>query len=388
MIKVMKNRTIFLACSYIFFAWLLVGQMAYSATLQGRINGETLNWLNARYSSSSRGLYLEPSAWQPISGLMPTSEWVPGSSFTTSAPLVLASGSNEVIIDDVDVSGLSYKFRGGSGGFSGSDDLPTSGLPVDLCSKSIYESAKVDVYGNNCIGSKTLSLASEGATLTPFQFARPLLGGLESSKLIKAFEGKEKGVYSGVIYVKPAYAFKQPASGVWTYRHASPVPISIVIDYEPALLSSITVTGNGVIPAKYNTLEKKIDGKTSYFIKATGAFTSGLRMTFENRDYHLVGDFPKHEEVSSPVIPYSIDCFGCEGKVKRELVVDGELQALDGTSADGNWVIAGMEKDNEINVVLDIGYELGGHEGEIEEISGLSSGSYRDVFTVIFEANL
>ncbi len=372
MIKVMKSLIISPAFKGLVIAFTLYIESSWAITLQANITGDKIQWLNA--SQSEIGGYLVPSAWQPMSDLMPTREWVPGGYLDSGSDFIFTSGGVEVSIPGAKVSGTSYKYPSGF-------DVSGESSVFPVCSESVYDSSsQVDVFGIECVGDKTLLLSTE-STLTPFLFARPIISGFDDKKVVEAFTGSPEGTYTATVYVKPAYAFRHPVSDVWTYRYANSVPVTIVIDYQPAELASVTIMGSGVIPALYNTTDETITGKTSYLVKAEGVFPGGLRLTFEDRDYSLIKSESGRNKKAIPKIPYEIKCNECED---FNIVNDGSLEPLQGSSADGNWTLAyDTASDGEIYLNLELGYML-----EKSDLSEISSGTYHDVFTVIFEANL
>lgn len=375
MIKVTKKHIISQGCKQLVLALVFIAPYSVAVTIQGTLKGNSLEWMNASYS----GDYLRPSAWQPMTDLMPTTEWVPGGYLASSdAGLILTNKGFRVSIDETRVFGVSYKYQRFETGEI------TSGVGFPICGEgSSYSSNQVDLFGTGCIGEKTLR-AEGGKTLTPFQFVRPIVKGLSSLDVVKAFEDADapEGIYTGTMYVKPAYGFKQPVSNVWTYRYANSVPVSVSINYQPSMLSKLTVSGNGVMPALYNTMTKSISGATTYFIKAEGAFANGLRLTFKRHEFRMKNMSVEMPSDLAKTIPYNIECNLCDDK---NIVVDGELQKLTGESPEGNWTLVGEAGADEVMFDLKLSYLLEKDRGDLDSIS---SGEFRDEFVAVFEANL
>lgn len=374
MTKAMKNRIIYSTYSCVAIAIMLFSRPLWATTvLYGNITGDELQWSNASYSD---GGYLVPSQWQPISHLTPTSEWLPGGYISSDEGLTLMGDSDAIVtIPDAQVFGISYRFSGFSK-TEGSSDAPT----IAACDTSDYGTLQVDVYGVGCAGNRTLKL-DKGTTRSPFQFLKPSIVGIDVKSLVAAFQNADAsaGLYTGTMYVKPAYAFRQPVSEVWTYRYVESVPVTVMLQYQPAMLANITVSGNGVISPSYDVANKVITGETRFGVTAEGTFSNGLRLTFEHKERYEMKPFSPRAEAG---IPYDITCIGC---LDTDIVENGILNELQGNDGDGAWTLAGGMGRNatSVNLNLVVSYEL-----KKDDLKEISSGKYRGSFIVVFEANL
>ncbi|TNZ80503.1 hypothetical protein CGK40_26105, partial [Vibrio parahaemolyticus] len=135
------------------------------------------------------------------------------------------------------------------------------------------------------------------------------------------------------------------------------------IRYVPAFLTNVQVLGNGVMTPTYDTVRYSVSGDTAFKIQASGLFTSGVKLTFEDRRYEL-----KHSELESR-LPYDVTCPTC---TDASIVKDGELQLTSGeTTAPGSGSL----------VAFDLLVHFDASDGEVE------TGRYADSMVVYFEEN-
>ncbi len=331
----------------------LLSSLAHAVTLSAKLTGEELVWQNGMHISE----YLTSTNWQILGGLPPTTEWAPGTFITApSAGITLSNGTDSVTVP-VKVSGMQYGLGAASDKFP--DQVPTSGGKE--CSKFRLEAVTASAIGYGCVAGN----AYKGTTLyTPFQFARPLIE-LDDATLINAFktEGLPEGTYSGSITTSPFYMYRSQG-GAWTYRQFGPASLTLQIQYIPAFLANVQVLGNGVMIPTYDTVSHSVSGETAFKVKAAGSFTSGVKLTFEDRTYEL-----KHSESESR-IAYDVTCSACSD---TDIVKDGALQL---TGKETNVPGSGS------SVFFDLFISFNASDSEVE------TGFYTDNLVVYFEENL
>ncbi len=345
-------------------ASLALPQAAQAAAINGTLTGDKLTWFNVQH----QGEYLTTSNWRPVSGLMPTSEWIPGT-FIGTPPAMLTMHnveSGETLQLDFTVAGLQYNLGSAAGSFSETGSTP-SGYRV--CDTALSQGAVATLVSREsrgiCLGAT--SYLSDSGAAAPFQFVRPVI---RAADIAAAFrEAKvSSGRYSGTVLVQPAYGFRSP-TGSWTYRNALAVPVTLNLRYEAASLVSLDISGNGVMDAEYDPANMTASGSAQYTITANGYFNDGLKLTFPGQDFQL--RYAGEKDTGVKDIPYSIDCNGCDD---QQIVKQGLLNLNSGQT-----VVPG--EGNTLKFIFDVHYD---------DISAdnLQTGNYYDQFTVYFEENL
>ncbi|MGF1683979.1 hypothetical protein L4D09_22505 [Photobacterium makurazakiensis] len=342
---------------------LVLSASVQAATLNGTLEGETLRWQNGQVSGS----YLTLSNWQPVNGLQPTSEWIPGTFMTQPATEVdLQNSIGELVTVPIKVVGLDY----GLG--QAADKFPHRGNPTfsgpGLCTPPVEQTATTArAIGHSCIASESYQTSSSSVMYTPFQFARPVLEA-DSQQIAQAFRSKGvgSGQYTGTVNVRPAYYFKSP-TGTWTYRQSLLVPVIVRIRYEAARLESLTVEGNGDMLPIYNTIDNTVSGSTSFRVTAKGYFTQGVQLSFDDVPYQMSLESDPQQK-----LPYSISCTACD---ESPIVTNGVLQLADGETVVGN------------NGLDEFQFDLRAHYDDVGP-SEIETGQYRGQFTVYFEEAL
>lgn len=359
MIKAFKRNLIYKSQYLLFFGFLIISGYANSVTLNGSLKGDDLRWLNGIQQSG----YLTPSNWTPMSGVQPTTEWVPGT-FMNNQPdsFILQNTSGDSVTISASTVGIQYNLGQASGYFT---DFGSGPSGLSICGTSQVNSSDSTVIGDKCIADKSYVSTN---SYTPFQFARPILS-IDEVQLVQAFKDAKvpTDYYTGTVVVHPFYAYKSP-TGNWTYSTSNNIVVTVAIRYEAANLSSIRKFGTGVIHPLYNVEAHTVSGSTRYVITADGSFTEGLKLTFTHDGD---GDFNLKHDNADKSIPYSIDCEKCADQF---VVKDGKINV-----ANGETTLPG-EGDN-IEFQFKIHYDNVGLEN-------IETGSYNDSFTVYFEENI
>lgn len=333
----------------------LLSPLTQALTLNAKLTGEELVWQNGMIVDG----YLTSTNWQVLGGLAPTTEWAPGT-FMAAPPteITLTNGSDSVKVP-VEVSGMQYGLGAAADKFPDQITTP-SGVS---CGSGHFQlqTAVAAVIGSGCVAGN----AYQGSTLyTPFQFARPLVT-LDDAALVSAFSAANlpEGTYSGSIATSPFYMYRSQG-GAWTYRQFGPMPLSVQIRYVPAFLSNVQVLGDGVMTPTYDTVSYSVSGDTAFKIQATGLFTSGIKLTFEDRTYEL-----KHSDLESRIV-YDVTCPTC---ADTNIVQGGELQLTSHeTTVPGSGSF----------VAFDLLVHFDAAASEVE------TGRYADSMVVYFEENL
>jgi hypothetical protein len=149
----------------------------------------------------------------------------------------------------------------------------------------------------------------------------------------------------------------------------------ITIDYQAAILESLTVFGDGMIDPQYDTGTKRISGSTTYDVVLGGTLPTGVIMTFSptSGDYEMT-----HTENSLEKIPYSITCtVGC-ASADKVIVQDGLMNTS--SFPDSKVITVDGVGSNQVNLVYEISFDVDGNS--------INSGNYQGSFNVVYEVNL
>ncbi len=345
--------------------WLVFGLFflcfsSFGASVTGKLSGDKLRWVNGHRNSS--GEFLVSNSFDNPSGLPETSNWFPGTFAASANELILLSESGDEVSVPALLVGATYQLtRGYSAG-----GRPAIGTPCTIQSLS-GQAMVADSSGAFCVASN--SALYESATI-PFSQYQPILK-LNNSDLIKAFENKPTGTYSGTMTGTLRYGFYVNATGhALSYRNV-PVTFSVQIRNIGSQLSKVIVLGNGHIQPTYNTYRHTASGKTAYRINAFGDFDTGVQFRFvgkDNDDYKLKStDHPLAKK-----IPYTILCTDCQPD--SLLVEDGVLRNPE------SWNRI-EQSGSFISFNLDISYDN-------VNVKDVVDGHYQDTFTLMLEAIL
>ncbi|EHK2924755.1 hypothetical protein J7Y46_004644 [Vibrio parahaemolyticus] len=346
------KTTLGLLCGALLFCPLL-----QAATVTGKIAGEELRWL----SGHSEGDVLVSNSFDHATGLPPTDKWIPGTFAHSTKLLTLTSESGSKVRVPAELVGATYL---AAGGFT--PDTVPMGAPI--CADAILATQTTVVSRDSsfCIAENS---ARYSAAQTPFAQYRPILK-LDQSALIKAFEDKPSGTYTGAVSGTLRYGFYVPVSSALSYRNI-PVTFSVQLRHVASRLSRLSVLGTGLITPKYNTYRHTAQGSTGYKITANGAFETGIRFRFVSKaanDYSL-------KAVSAPLataLPYNISCAQC--LPDTTLVENGVLRNPE------QWIRV-EQSGSSVSFDLNIFYD---------EVSAndVVNARYQDSFTLMLEAIL
>lgn len=337
---------------------MLFPMSGHAFTANASFVGNTLKWKNATDAPIGSGS-LVLTDWTPVSGMPPTTTWIPGNFASQPATSMTLSGPGGTAILPIVVNGIEYNW---------SSSAPVAGIGIstgvpicDFDSLGANSGYEANDNGTPCVSKYQIQ---NGNAVTPFYFIRPIFD-IDAGDLSQALEGKASGTYSGTIPLSVRYYYVT-SGGALSYFILSQ-SLTFVIDFQPAILTDVQITGNSVLAPVYNTSNSTVSGSTRFNITATGIFPNGITLTFENRTYEM------SDAVSGSKIPYSIMCSSCSD---NQIVLDGVYQL---PSVETSVPIAGNAQL--INFNLDVSYN---------NVDGkqLSSGTYSDTFTIIFKEKL
>ena len=331
----------------------LLSPITQALTLNAKLTGEELVWRNG----IRIGGYLTSTNWKILGDLAPTMEWSPGTFMAVPMKEITLSNGVDSVTVPIEVSGMQYGLGAAADKFP--DQIPTPGGMS--CAEFQLQAATALVIGSGCAAGN----AYQGSTFyTPFQFARPLIT-INNGTLINAFKEANlpEGIYNGTITTSPFYMYRSQG-GAWTYRQFGPVPLSIQVYYIPAFLTNVDVVGDGVMRPTYDTVNHSVSADTTFKVRATGLFTSGIKLTFKNRTYEL-----KHSKLDSR-IAYDVTCPACSD---TSIVKNGTLQLASGeTTVLGSGSLVAFD--------LLVHFDASGDE--------VDTGNYTDSIVVYFEENI
>lgn len=331
---------------------LLPMSWAHAFTLNGSVANGRVTWDNLVLSHGQNTL----STWTPLSGLTPTTRWRPGfmASPQPVSSITLVNGGNSISLPLL-LTGIEYN----TGSNSITDVI--SSPAMTSCDNNIASGNVIQLVGAwNCSYEK---LINNNASKTPFFFLRPLFS-IDSNAVLTGFEGKPEGYYTGTMPMSIRY-FYYTTSGALTYRDIRK-SFSVQIRHKPSYISSVTLSGSGVLVPTYNKTAKTVSAMTTFQVNATGHFDKGMKMILQDRDYRL------SSQTLNNTIPYSIKCSGaaCADVL---LVTAGALKAP------SSILNAGGDKSR-VDFMLDVSYEN-------IAAANIESGRYTDSFTILFETD-
>ncbi|PTQ06003.1 hypothetical protein [Vibrio sp. ZF 223] len=347
---------------------------SYAAEVYGNItaNGPVV-WNNAAMNSYFGSGAISPSAWT-IAQEQTTAEWYPASMDNQSVNTVtfVNHTSGESFTTSLEVLGVEYNLGSSANYFTLKDHGSNVGAGVaNECASSSTSgtSAKVIQESTLCVSRTGYVSASR---VEPFKFLRPAFSLPDiSSDIFAAPVGT--GTYTASINLSPTYFFTSQ-TGTMTYTRI-PETLLITIDYQAAILESLTVLGSGIIDPQYDTTSKRISGTTRYDVSLFGTLPEGVIMTFSptSGDYELT-----NTENSLEKIPYTITCaIGC-ASADKVIVQDGVLNTA--SFPDSEVVTVDGDGSNRVDVAYDISFDIDGNS--------ISSGNYQGSFNVVYEVNL
>ncbi|WP_255202825.1 hypothetical protein [Vibrio vulnificus] len=364
-----KEINIVLLAFFVFLA-----KYTYASDIYGTISGNTpVVWNNAIPNSYFGNQAVSPSAWT-IAQERTTTEWYPATLDNPSINSVtfVNHSTGESFVTSLQLLGLEYNLGNSASHFTQKDNGSNVGLGVaNECSTTSISASisKVAQESSLCV-SRVGYLSTR--RVEPFKFYRPVFSIPDiSNDIFAAPVGS--GTYTASVQLSPTFFFASE-TGTMTYTRI-PETLLITIDYNAAILESLTVSGDGYIEPQYDTTTKRISGTTRYDVVLGGTLPAGVVMTFSpaTSSYELT-----NVENSLEKIPYTITCtVGCANPDKV-IVQDGVLNSA--SFPDSEVITVNGVGNNEVIVAYDISYDIDGNS--------ISSGSYQGYFNVTYEVNL
>ncbi|KJF81556.1 hypothetical protein [Photobacterium angustum] len=347
--------------------WLAIGAMyafsplsANAAEIEGRIKGENLEWINASTISSN----LAPSIWYTPINLPYADQFVPGGPNTITEQIItLQSGGGMQINLPIELAGMQYEVLSNnnvediSGGSSTSDAQTGN--------------KRVTVIGEG-VANKRITL---NQFEIPFTHYRPLIKNIDKRIWLNAFQeaNAPTGRYMGTLNVRVPYDYYRNSTRI---RNTLDFRIDVVLEYSPALLTSVDVFGADVIePRYYGYPETLVSGSTEYTITAKGIFPNGVLVGLRpiSEFYQLK---PMKDSEVDIGIPYSVKCTsGCD---KNDFITDG-FPDIDNINNRARITTnsGGTKAEARLNVSF-----------KDKKLSELNNDTYVGRFVLIFEAGI
>ena len=347
---------------------------SHAADVYGTITANnSVLWNNAAPNSYFGSEAISPSAWT-IAQEQTTAEGYPATMDNQPVNNVsfVNHSTGESFNTSLELLGVEYNLGSSASYFTSKDYGSNVGMGV------ANECAVANISGSSAkVGQEsTLCVSRMGYTATsriePFKFYRPAFALPNiSNDVFAAPVGS--GTFTASINLSPTYFFTSQ-TGTMTYTRV-PETLIITIDYQAAILESLTVLGDGNIEPQYDTATKRISGTTRYDVSLLGTLPTGVIMTFSptSGDYELT-----NIDNSLEKIPYTITCaIGCESPDKV-IVQDGVLNTA--SFPDSEVITVNGEGSNKVDVAYDVSFDVDGN--------ALSSGNYQGSFNVVYEVNL
>lgn len=347
---------------------------SYAAEVYGTITANNpVVWNNAAANSYFGGEAISPSAWT-IAQERTTTEWYPATMDNQSTNTIsfVNHTTGESFTTSLELLGVEYNLGSSASNFTPKDYGSNVGMGVaNECAASSTSGsiAKVIQESTLCVSRTGYTSASR---VEPFKFFRPAFSLPNISNDIFSVP-VGTGTYTASINISPTYFFTSQ-TGTMTYTRI-PETLMITIDYQAAILESLTVLGTGEIEPQYDTATKRISGSTSYDVFLDGTLPTGVIMTFSptSGDYEMT-----NTESSLEKIPYRITCpVGC-ASADKVIVQDGLMNTS--SFPDSKIITVNGVGSNQVNVIYDISFDVDG--------DSISSGNYQGSFNVVYEVNL
>ncbi|WP_299141285.1 hypothetical protein [uncultured Vibrio sp.] len=376
MITVIIKKSILERNSLIGIVLLLTAlSSSHAAEVYGTITANNpVVWNNATPNSYYGSGAISPSAWT-LAQEQPTAEWYPATMDNQSVNTIsfVNHATSESFTTNLELLGVEYNLGSSASYFTSKDYGSNVGMGV------ANECAITNITGSSAkVGQEsTLCVSRMGYVATsriePFKFYRPAFSLPDISNDVFAAP-VSSGTYTASITLSPTYFFTSQ-TGTMTYTRV-PETLIITIDYQAAILESLTVLGDGNIEPQYDTSTKRISGTTRYDVSLSGTLPTGVIMTFSatsGDDYDLTN-------IDNPLdkIPYTITCaIGCASPDK--VIVDSGVFNT-GSFPESKVITVNAEGSNKVDVAYDVSFDVDGN--------ALSSGNYQGSFNVVYEVNL
>ncbi len=254
------------------------------------------------------------------------------------------------------ITGMQYNNIGIGGG------VTNSGIGTG-CSTDTVTTSVIEVRGSNCVSKWKIT---NHVSTAPFILYRPILN-INDSDIETALSGKPKGVYTA--FTPITVKFHYYVGSVLTYHQFTEM-VSIVIDYDPVWITSVTLSQKDIeLLPTYDTGTRTVSSdKKQVIVNVNGYFDNGIRLNIDNRDYALI-----HETAPNAKIPFYIQCAGCGPNYSDTIELVDKFGKAINTST-----IIGDKPTNTINFSLLFGYS---------DVDGttLVSGSYVDIVNLVIE---
>ncbi len=341
--------------SFLFLVLLLGGSLvAQSAEISGGVQGDKLTWQSAQNTANGQA----PAVWDLPLNLPSAQKVTPGGPNSASERTLVLSGAGTTVSVPLTIEGISYRLTSNAsmGGSTGSASTTVSG-----------NSAVVMGAG---VGNKTVTLSTLS---TPFSHYRPIIKSIDASVWLAAFKaaGAGEGRYQGVINYSIPYDYTRDNVLV---RYIMPATLVVSLDYNPAWLNTVDVTGSGIIqPQYYGYPERLVRGSTQYTINATGLFPNGVMMG-------LKGVTPHYQLLSKSASPqigidYSVECTnGCDA---TRIITNGSPD-IDGLA---NRLTIRSVNNTSAQAIITVSFSD-------KKLSELEGDVYTGTFVLLFEAGI
>lgn len=277
----------------IFVVFVLFSQSVFATQIVLNIYGKDIK---DGLFTTNNNLY-SSSAWDFAPNLLPVDKWIPA----------------------LEQDELNFVFRSADDSFSFRTRLEGIEYTVDNnkfsnanytegnCANNSLTKDGILLSNNGSCTSKKIFETKTSDQVKPFALVRPFisLGGL-----MGAIDKRTPGIYKGDVSYKVKYFFY--VNGVKTYREFNQT-LSIIINYQPVQLISVTKIGDGVISnLVYDKDKLTVSGETVYKVLVNGYLPYGLKMTFEPNDKS--DRYLLKSETTNFFIPYYINCMDCNRK--------------------------------------------------------------------------
>ncbi|CAH7046030.1 conserved exported hypothetical protein [Vibrio chagasii] len=375
MTTVTTKKSLFKRSSLLATVLLLAAvNTSYAAEVYGTITANNpVLWNNAATNSYFGSEAISPSAWT-IAQERTTAEWYPATMDNQSTNTIsfVNHTTGESFTTSLELLGVEYNLGSSASYFTTNDYGSNVGMGVaNECAGSNIGGAIARVIQEStlCVSRTGYKSANR---VEPFKFFRLAFSLPDISNDIFA-SPVGTGTYTASINIAPTYFFTSQ-TGTVTYTRI-PETLMITIDYQAAILESLTVLGTGDIEPEYDTATKRISGSTSYDVVLGGTLPTGVVMTFSptSGDYEMT-----NTENSLEKIPYSITCtVGC-ASADKVIVRDGLMNTS--SFPDSKVVSVNGVGSNQVNVTYDISFDVDGNS--------INSGNYQGSFNVVYEVNL
>ncbi|HIF9193218.1 TPA: hypothetical protein ACX6PF_002437 [Photobacterium damselae] len=325
-----------------------------AAEMTAQLTGDQWTWISANTVSGR----VVPSLWDIPLNLPAADSIIPGGPLDISASSIQLTGTGGSVSVPLSLVGMEYRLSSAVG------------------SGSVSGSASTQINGNNVtvLGSGVGNLSVTLSTLeSPITHYRPIFNNIDTNAWAQAFRTAKlpKGRYQGHINITVPYDYYRSGTRI---RNTLLLTNRIIVDYEPAVLNTISVEGDGLIEPIYH-FPNTVSGKTEYVVNASGYFPNGVLMGLKpplggSPFYEMTGKNP------SESIKYNVTCrSGCSGK--NQIIVNGQGRI----NTTDNRMKIDAASPTTAQARLQVSFDN-------KPMSEVSNDTYRDSFVLVFEAAL